>query len=322
MLLSLEETTKIIETGRRLVIAGDESLLSKLPKGNWIGGTSPYFMSEEGGVATREEVYVNDLTDCTLGAKIKTYPASELPRVAHDAYDHGFTVLIIPCFSDAHTEYAHNAPEYEQLFMNPIVGWISGVHLDDFRKVPPKVFNGQTGVGSDNDAIAMHFQIEDGKMATVHILNVFEQGSGDLLTFDEEGFVIVNCFVNGEKQNLSEYIKRTGLDTKLPLVADYCGAKVNVSYQGVRESDGAAMAYAPIFKGVKYKLAAPVPDYVAAFHSKLPHDASPVFACNCILNFVYSQLEGKTVENMYGPVTFGEIAYQLVNQTLVYLEVK
>jgi hypothetical protein len=47
-----------------------------------------------------------------------------------------------------------------------------------------------------------------------------------------------------------------------------------------------------------------------------------VFACNCILNFLYSGLEGKITEGMYGPITFGEIAFQLLNQTLVYLDVK
>jgi hypothetical protein len=33
-------------------------------------------------------------------------------------------------------------------------------------------------------------------------------------------------------------------------------------------------------------------------------------------------LEGKTTAGMTGPMTFGEIAYQLLNQTLVYLEVR
>lgn len=45
------------------------------------------------------------------------------------------------------------------------------------------------------------------------------------------------------------------------------------------------------------------------------------FACNCILNYLYSELEGKKVPTMLGPMTFGEIAYQLLNQTLVYLTI-
>ena len=32
------------------------------------------------------------------------------------------------------------------------------------------------------------------------------------------------------------------------------------------------------------------------------------------------ELEGKKTDPFTGPVTYGEIAYQLLNQTLVYLE--
>jgi hypothetical protein len=45
-----------------------------------------------------------------------------------------------------------------------------------------------------------------------------------------------------------------------------------------------------------------------------------MFSCNCILNFLYGELEGKSIGTFTGPVTFGEIAYQLVNQTLVYVK--
>jgi hypothetical protein len=44
------------------------------------------------------------------------------------------------------------------------------------------------------------------------------------------------------------------------------------------------------------------------------------FSCNCILNYIYGNLEGKKLAGTAGPITFGEIAYQLLNQTMVYLE--
>ena len=47
----------------------------------------------------------------------------------------------------------------------------------------------------------------------------------------------------------------------------------------------------------------------------------PVFSCNCILNYLYGELEGKKTPPYTGPVTFGEVAYQLLNQTLVYCEI-
>ena len=45
----------------------------------------------------------------------------------------------------------------------------------------------------------------------------------------------------------------------------------------------------------------------------------PVFTCNCILNYLYANLEGKKTGSIVGPITFGEIAYMLLNQTMVYL---
>jgi hypothetical protein len=67
-----------------------------------------------------------------------------------------------------------------------------------------------------------------------------------------------------------------------------------------------------------------VADYVSAFESRLKTLApgNIVFSCNCILNYLYSQLEGRRTGGIVGPITFGEIAYQLLNQTLVYLEIE
>ena len=48
---------------------------------------------------------------------------------------------------------------------------------------------------------------------------------------------------------------------------------------------------------------------------------NPIFSCNCILNYLYGNLEGKTTPPYAGPVSFGEVAYQLLNQTLVYCEI-
>jgi hypothetical protein len=46
-----------------------------------------------------------------------------------------------------------------------------------------------------------------------------------------------------------------------------------------------------------------------------------VLSCNCILNFLCGELEGKDLGAFYGPITLGEIAYQLLTQTLVYLQI-
>jgi hypothetical protein len=40
------------------------------------------------------------------------------------------------------------------------------------------------------------------------------------------------------------------------------------------------------------------------------------------LNFLYGELEGKKTGTITGPMTFGEIAYQLLNQTMIFLEIE
>ncbi len=323
MLRDPKIVAKDIESGKTLFLAGDESLLKTLPRGNWIGGTIPYFMDAVGGTVTRNLVDVTELPRPAGLQSIRWYGESELPRIAGDVPDPGFAFLILPATSKVHLEYAQNAPNYPDIFLKPILGWISGVLLDDLGKVTPKVVNGKTGELSDSRGIAMHCTLPAGKTASIGIINMFRKGSGDAITFDTEGFSVKECLVNGKRTNFAEYIVSRKIDTQLPLVSDYCGAMVNVSFQSVDEKAGLVALYAPVFKGVEYKIAAPVPDYVKEFTARL-QDAriSPVFSCNCILNFLYSKLEGKKTGSFTGPITFGEIAYQLLNQTLVYLEIK
>jgi hypothetical protein len=105
-------------------------------------------------------------------------------------------------------------------------------------------------------------------------------------------------------------------------VGDYSGNGVNVAIKSIE--DGIVNLYAPVFPNVKYKIAKNVSDYAKEFHSHLAKhkDTNAIFSCNCVLNFLYGELEGKGIDVFAGPATFGEIAYQLVTQTLVYVTVE
>ena len=37
--LTVQETSDLIRSGKKIFVAGDESLLAALPSGEWIGGT-------------------------------------------------------------------------------------------------------------------------------------------------------------------------------------------------------------------------------------------------------------------------------------------
>ncbi|GAB7079823.1 DUF6976 family protein [Megalodesulfovibrio paquesii] len=325
-MLNIAEAGDAIARGRVLLLAGDESALKALPRGNWIGGTIPYFMSSEyGGVATREQIFATDLTDLAAGWEIQRYDAETVAQVYVNAPENGCSFILIPASSPTHLSFALNAPNYEQFGVRPLVGWIAGVHLEDLGKQSPKVINGQTGEQVEDGALVLAVTLPAGKAASLGIINLFEQGDGDSLTFPETGFATKDVFVNGKRRNFAEYITEKQLDTKLPLVADYYGESVNISFQSVDAAQGLVQFYAPVFSGIRYKHARPVPDYVHDFKARLAGTGSVeasqlIFSCNCILNYLYSELESKKTEPFTGPITFGEIAYQLLNQTLVYVE--
>jgi hypothetical protein len=65
-----------------------------------------------------------------------------------------------------------------------------------------------------------------------------------------------------------------------------------------------------------------VVDYAQRFLDAIPREIGPTaFCCNCVYNFVHGELEGRHTGTLQGPMTFGEIAYQLLNQTLVHVSV-
>lgn len=320
-LMPLEQVAAIIKSGLTLLIAGDEKLLQQLPKGQWIGGTIPYFMAQMGGVINREQVFVHVLPEVINNVWIRHYTLANIDNCLIDAPDNGFSVIILPAGSAIHSYYACTAPNYTDMFLKPIIGWISGVHLNDLGAITPKVFNGLNGEISDQEAVILHAQLPNNWLASIGIVNLFKQGIGDTLIFPKTGFDAMECLINGQMRNLAEYIQQNSIDTRLPLVANYCGAMINVSFQSVDNSLRQVKFYAPVFENVEYKLAAPITDYVTSFQSALPSNSTDlIFSCNCILNFLYSELEGKKIGTLLGPMTFGEIAYQLLNQTLVYLK--
>lgn len=322
-LLDLNSTIERIEAGEFLIIAADESLLAQLPSGNWIGGTIPYFMGDKGGLVSKEHIFVNAIEGLNGDSqpRITPYDVNSISRIAQDAPDNGFTVAIIPAGTEVHSEYAKNAPSYQNMFFSPLIGWIAGVHLDEVETQKAKSIFGPGSMPMEDKAVAMHVPLPTNQVASVHIVNLFEQGTGPTIKFNETGFNVKNCLVDGQETSLADYISSNNIDTRLPLVADYNGINVNVSIQNINGDN--IDLYAPVFEDIEYQFATPVPDYISSFNQAMttePTDKSE-FGVNCILNFLYSELEGKQTGKLTGPITFGEIAYQLLNQTLVYMTI-
>ncbi|MDR1620801.1 MAG: hypothetical protein LBS00_00330 [Synergistaceae bacterium] len=319
MLKTFEQTAALIAEKKLLHVSGAEALLRRLPAGNWIGGSTEYFLDESGGQVRNDAVDVLELNFSEY--KFASYDARSLPNIAKDAYDNGFSVIILPFDSEVHRQYAQNAADYEDIFLKNIVGWISGTNLEATNQAPVAV-NGALGEILTDKAAVLHISLPEGKIAQLNIVNIFStDAKSPVITFAEDGFKAKMCFVDGKETDFADYIAHNDLDIKLPLVGDYSGAGINISVKSVE--GGTVNFYAPVFKGIEYRFAEKIPDYVEAFHGKIDEirNRDSEFACNCILNFLYGGLEGKNIGGFYGPITFGEVAWQLLNQTLVYLQI-
>ena len=317
MLLTFNEVSQKIANGGILHIAGAESLLRKLPKGNWVGGSTEYFMTTDGGKVSGDMLFVTEFPYENFA--VKTYSVDDIKDVANDAFDNGFSIVIVPFDSDIHKGYAENAAEYENMFMHNISGWVAGVNLSVAGQTPISINGTLEEVYSDK-AVVVHLEVPGDKTVMMNTVNIFEQDEDSpLIEFAEEGFVVKKCFVDGKEVLLADYIQQNNIDIKMPLVGNYSGIGINVSFKAI-EGDTVYL-YAPVFKNIEYRVAKTVSDYEEAFRNQLESisDKGTAFSCNCILNFLYGGLEGKTVDAFAGPITFGEIAYQLVNQTLVYV---
>lgn len=320
-LLTPTEAAERIKAGAVMSIAGAAELMAALPHGAWIGGSTVYFMTAEGGKVDRTHLFCTTFPAGTR-AEARHLTVDQLPTIAEGYADGGVTLTVLPAFSQAHARFAESAAEYPDIFDQPLLGWISGVHLDDVGRVTPSVFNGATGQQHEEGAVLLHVSLPEGTKANLDIINIFTQGTEDDLSFRfaEAGFSARTALVNGEEVDLARYLVEKGVDTKLPLVANYAGAMINVSFQSVDTESGLVQFYAPVFPGIEYRLAAPTGDYATRFAEQVQGAGSGTYSCNCILNYLHGGLEGKTTAGYTGPITFGEVAYILLNQTLVTLD--
>jgi hypothetical protein len=179
-LVSLEEASRLIASGRPLLFAGDERLLAQLPRGRWIGGTIPYFMAQQGGVKTASLLFVTQLPPMVTEAEPRLYSVEQLPTIPRDAPTNGASFIIVPGLSKAHTAFAQTCASWPGAFEHPLLGWISGVDLADLGKVAPKVFDGSTGTSSAEAVVVMHVKVPAGHTARLDIINLFEPGDGDV----------------------------------------------------------------------------------------------------------------------------------------------
>ncbi|HOG20579.1 MAG TPA: hypothetical protein PKW37_09085, partial [Salinivirgaceae bacterium] len=318
----VEQVIKMINDNKVLLLAGDENALDKLPKGRWIAGTTPYFMSTSGGKFSKNLIHVTDITDIQENFKIVNYNEENIKNIVADEFENGFTMLILPIFQPVWQQYALNSPEYDNIYMNPIVGWVSGTDFSELGKSTAKTYNGNTK--SETDGVAMHVKLPNNLVARTEMINLYKPGSGDNITFPNKGFDSSVCTVNDKEQSLYDYFTSIKSDERLPIVANYSGAHINTGIVWDKVTKNAIL-FAPVFPNVNYRIAQSSNiNYEREFEKRIAASGKQniIFSCNRLMNYFTFRLEGKKLKGVSGPVTFGEIAYHLLNQTFVYLVVE
>ncbi len=318
---TFDEVVELIKQNHILSLAADEKVLDKLPQGNWIAGTIPYFMDVDGGKLDKNRIFVDDLTDFVQDFKITKYDKSNVKNIGNEGFENGFTVAVIPSDSQTLSEFAPNSLDYENIYKNPIVGFIAGIDMNELKTATAKTFFGKEPLKSEELCVAIHVKIPDNKVAASEIVNLNTiDPDSPKIEFPETSFTQSECFINGKKENIADFLTRENY--KLPLIADYQGALINRDIKIVDNENKKVHFFSPLFKGEKYRLAKPIDNYLQKFDDLLKNINKDelAYAVICVSYLNLGNLEGKTIP-VTGPFTFGEISYQLLNQTVVYLKI-
>ncbi len=315
-LYALEEVSEMIQKGEELLLAGDYDLLSQLPRGKWIAGTTPFFiLYPEHRVSSYDKIFVCQLPDFVVQTTIQEYDETNIHHIYNDAPQNGFTVLIMPFGAQVTTEFALNSTNFENFATHPLCGWISGRPLETLMTEKSYVSSGVYSRSYTDRAVAMHISLPETKYAEIHIFNPYKQGKGDNISFEYSSMVLGEALINGVKRNFADYLREIHYDMALPLVANYSGAMMNVVCCGIEEKE--VLMSAPVFKFVDYRIA----EIDSTIIEPTLISDQIVFSVTCIGNYIQPDICTQYLKKMNGPVVYGEVAYQLVNQTTVYVTI-
>lgn len=326
-LMDVASVKELILQGRKLVLAADEIVLEQLPKGNWIGGTMPYFyLKGEKGRMDKENIMVADFTDYVRSFKIKTVHQNNLAEVCANGFENGFHFLILPALRDIHFSFALNSSNYKDLYKNPLLGFVAGADLEEFiaQGKLSKTYNGFTSESYTEEGVVMYAELNENKVARIEVVNDFVPNQAHQIEVFDDSFKVKNCLINGKEENLYDYIIEHKLNTQNPLMSDYAGAKINISFLSLDEQEREVVFYAPLFKGKKYTYSERIGSYKESFKEAitpiLERENNILYSNNCILNYVYGKLDQTSID-FTGASVFGGIAYILLNQTFAYLTI-
>lgn len=323
-LYTKQEVIDFINNGRVMSLTGSEKALSGLPKGNWIGGTSLYFVDSVGKL-DEDKIFVDDFTIVAQNSKMAVFNEKNIQDIAKNGYKNGFIVVTLPIDSQVYYAFANNALAYEGMFDNPVVGYVAATKFEDYGKKIPKVVSGIDGQLSDSLATVLYVELPDYLAARAEIVNfdTIDENTPEII-FPKDGFVQSDCTIDGKPANIADYFENTvkpRLGGYTQMITSQNGALINRDVKIVDTKKGEVTFFSPVASGDKYHLVKNGADYLSMFNNTLSAKQSDVLTCfSCVSYYSGGNFDGRHVVKN-GIYAFGEIGYQLLNKTVVTLEI-
>lgn len=322
-LYSKAEVIEFIKQGRVMHLCGSEEMLKDLPKGKWIAGMTPYFMDSVGKIC-KNKIYVDDFSYIAEDVKIVAMDEDDIHNVAkNNTFGNGFIMMILPLESPVYYTFSNHSLEYEDIYNNPVVGYVSSCLLDEYGKVKPKVAIGTDPVLTSDKAAVMYVKVSDRLRVRAEIMNFDTiDESTPSLKFPKTSFVQSDCLIDGKPGNIAEYLwsVKKKLGHYPQLITSQNGALVNRDIKSVDLEKGVASFFSPAYENDLYYLVKPNSNYLRAFNDALKTKSDVIACFSCTSYFLLGDFEYRSI-NYNGVYTFGEIGYQLLNKTIVTLEI-
>jgi len=320
-LCTINEVIELINQQHVLLLTGDEKTLKNLPKGKWIAGTGPYFMDEIGKISN-DMIFVDDFTEYAIDTKIELFDETNIQQIAANSFENGFTLITLPIGAKVYYEFSNNSLTYDNIFDNPVVGYVSGCLFENIGKVQPKTANGLDGQLSDTKAAVMHIKLPDNLIARAEIFNFDTiHPNAPKITFPKTSFFQTDCIVDGKPRNIAEWFteikEQKGYYPQL--ITDINGALINRDVKVVDMQKKEVEFFSPVYEGDVYGYVKENDNYLQCFNDRLANKKRVIACLSCVSYFMAGKFEGRKV-NFNGVYAFGEIGYQLLNKTIVTLE--
>lgn len=322
-LYTREQVIEFIKEGRVMHLCGSEQILSGLPKGQWIAGMTPYFMDSVGKICN-DKIYVDDFSHFAEDVEITMMDESEIHEIAtRNRFQNGFIFVILPLESPVYYEFSLHSLEFDKIYDNPVVGYVSSCLFENYGKEKPKVAVGNDTVLTNEKAAVMYIKMSDRLRVRAEIINLDTiDKDSPTIKFPKTSFVQSDCLIDGKQSNIAHYLAevKSKIGHYPQLISSQNGALVNRDIKFVDTERGIVSFFSPAYETDLYYLVRQNDNYQLAFNQNLK-DKRDIIACfSCTSYFLLGDFQYKNI-NFNGVYTFGEIGYQLLNKTIVTLEI-